>query len=61
MHAGANDAEIPGERKASKLTDRQSRKGCLGCLEGSRLSQDEALATGEGYFCTVLQHKDIAH
>jgi hypothetical protein len=30
-------------------------------LKGSGLPQDEALATGEGDFRTVLEHKDIAH
>jgi hypothetical protein len=30
-------------------------------LKGARFAQDETLATGKGYFCTVLQHKDIAH
>ena len=30
-------------------------------LKGSRLAQDEALATGEGYFRTVLEDKDITH
>ena len=30
-------------------------------LKRSRLAQDEALATGEGYFCPVLEDKDITH
>ena len=32
-----------------------------GGLKGARLAQDEALATGEGYFRTVLEDKDITH
>ena len=30
-------------------------------LEGSRLAKDQALPTGEGDFCAVLKHEDIAH
>ena len=30
-------------------------------LERSRFAQDEALTTGEGYFRTVLEDKDITH
>ena len=30
-------------------------------LKGPRLTEDQALATGERDFCPVLQHKDVAH
>jgi hypothetical protein len=49
----ANRAEEAGGARALVGPDR--------CLERSRLAQDEALATGEGHLCPVLQHKDIAH
>ncbi len=57
------------EERASKGSSARVRRGLSWdwkpgteeLLKGSRLAEDEALATGEGYLGSVLQHKDIAH
>ena len=62
-------AEMPSGRggghgrrlHAAEPVGLQPQRWSEGSLEGSRLAEDEALATGESYFCSVLQDKDVAH
>jgi hypothetical protein len=51
--------ESAGGRAGRDSGDETPRRTAV--LKRTRLAQDEALATGEGYFRTVLQDKDIAH
>jgi hypothetical protein len=62
------EGPAPGKKLSQKESPGGERHGTIGTygrgrvsLKRARLAEDEALATGEGDFRTVLEHKDIAH